>query len=53
MIEFPPEFYGLVAALWATYQPTVLIWMAVMFAAVVIMATAVLIWNILRPILGR
>jgi hypothetical protein len=31
MIEFPPEFYGLVEALWSTYQPAIWVWLALMF----------------------
>jgi hypothetical protein len=50
MIEFPPEFFGMVAALWATYQPAIWIWMALMFSAVVIFAVGIIAWNIIRRI---
>jgi hypothetical protein len=52
-MEFPPEFFGLVAALWNTYQPAILIWMGLMFGAVVALATGIVLWNILHPILNR
>jgi len=53
LMEFPPEFFGLVAALWNTYQPAILIWMGLMFGAVVALATGIVLWNILHPILNR
>ena len=53
MIEFPITFYALVAALWDTYQPTILIWMIVMFAIVVLLATGIFLSQVMRPILGR
>jgi hypothetical protein len=51
MIEFPPEFFGMVAALWQTYQPAIWIWMALMFSAVVIFAFGIVTWNIVRRII--
>ena len=53
LMDFSPEFFALVAALWATYQPTILIWFGLMFGMVVMVATAVMLWYILRPILNR
>jgi hypothetical protein len=50
MIEFPPEFYGMATAFWITYQPTILIWMAIMFSAVVLLAFGIIAWNIIRRI---
>lgn len=49
-MEFPPEFFGLVAALWTVYQPAILIWMGLMFAAVSLLSFGIVIFNILRPI---
>ena len=51
MIEFPPEFLGMAAALWATYEPAVWIWLALMFAAIVILAIGLVAWNVIRRIL--
>ena len=51
-MEFPPEFFGLVAALWNTYQPAILIWMGLMLGVVVVLATAIVLWSILRPIIS-
>lgn len=48
MIEFPPEFYGMVSALWSTYQYTILIWMLVMFAGVALLALGIVISNVVR-----
>ena len=53
MTEFSPEFYGMVAALWATYQPVILIWFGMMFSAVTLFGFGILVWNIIRPILNR
>jgi hypothetical protein len=50
MIEFPPEFYGMVAALWATYQYTIVIWLALMFGCVLFFGFGIIAWNIIRPI---
>lgn len=47
-MEFPIEFFALCAALWATYQPTILIWFVVMFAMVVILSTGILFWYVSR-----
>ena len=49
MIEFPPEFYGMVAALWATYQYTIVIWLALTFGAVMVLGFSILIWNLVHP----
>jgi hypothetical protein len=48
MIEFPPEFYGLVEALWSTYQPAIWVWLALMFSAVVILGFIVVAYSIVR-----
>lgn len=50
MIVFKPEFHALVAALWETYQPTIWVWLALMFAAIVILGFGVVSWNVLRKI---
>jgi hypothetical protein len=50
MIEFPPEFYGLVAAMWATYQPAIFVWMALMFSAVVLFGFGIVAWSVIRNI---
>jgi hypothetical protein len=50
MISFPPEFYGLVNALWATYQYAILIWMALTFAGVVVIGLGIVIYNTLHGI---
>lgn len=50
MIEFPAEFYGLVAALWSTYSPAIWIWMALMFSAVVLLGLGVVAWSVIRRI---
>jgi hypothetical protein len=49
-ISFPPEFFGMVAALWSTYQPAIWIWLAIMFSAVVIFGVVIIAWNIIRHI---
>jgi len=49
MIEFPPEFYGMVAALWSTYQYTIVIWLALTFGAVMVLGFSILIWNLVHP----
>lgn len=51
-MEFPAEFFGLVAALWTVYQPAILIWMGLMFGVVVVFAAVIVVWNILSPILN-
>ena len=51
MPEFTPEFYGLVDALWSTYQPTIWIWLAFMFSAIVLIGMGVVAWNVLRKII--
>jgi hypothetical protein len=50
MIELPPEFFGLVEALWVTYQPAIWIWLAVMFSGVVLLGIGVVAWSIIRKI---
>jgi hypothetical protein len=50
MIEFPPEFHGMVAAFWSTYQYTIWIWMALMFTAIVLLGVGVIAWNIIRRV---
>jgi hypothetical protein len=50
MIEFPPQFFGLIAALWETYQPVIWIWFALMFAGVVILGFSVVVWSVVRRI---
>jgi hypothetical protein len=52
LMEFPPEFYGLVAALWATYQYTILIWFGLMFAGVLILAFGVIAWHVVKPVVS-
>jgi hypothetical protein len=48
MIEFPPEFYGLAEALWITYQPAILIWLGLMFTAVVFVGIGSVAYSIIR-----
>lgn len=50
MIEFPPEFYGMVTAFWSTYQYAIFIWMALMFAGVVILCIGLIVSNIVRVV---
>jgi hypothetical protein len=52
VIEFPPEFYGLVDALWSTYQPTIWVWMALMFSAFLILGVGVIAYNVIRRVTG-
>jgi hypothetical protein len=50
MIQFPPEFYGLVTALWSTYQYIILIWMALTFAGIAIIGFGAAAWKIVRDL---
>lgn len=52
-MDFPPQFHGLVDALWATYQPTILLWFGAMFGIVLLFGTGIMIWFVLRNVLGR
>jgi hypothetical protein len=51
-MEFPPEFWALCSALWVTYQPTILIWFGVMFGMVVVLASAIMLYYIIRPLVS-
>ena len=53
MITFPPEFHGMVSALWTVYQPAILVWMALMFCVVLVIAFGIVGWNIVRSIWNK
>jgi hypothetical protein len=50
MIEFPPEFFGMVEALWVTYQYSILIWMAIMLGFVLLLGFVIIAYNIIEPL---
>jgi hypothetical protein len=50
MIEFPPEFYGMVAAFWNTYQYTILIWFGIMFSCIVVIGLGYILSNIVKSV---
>jgi hypothetical protein len=50
MIHFPPEFFGLVAALWSVYQFTIWIWFASTFSGIVLIGLGIIIWSVVKRI---
>jgi hypothetical protein len=48
MIDLPPEFYGMVTALWSTYQYTILIFMGFFLAGVMLLTFGIIAWQVVR-----
>ena len=47
-MDLPPEFYGLVSALWSTYQYAIMIWMACFFVGICIIGFVLVISRVLK-----
>jgi hypothetical protein len=53
MIAFPPEFFGMATGLWTVYWPVVFIWLFALVGMVMLAGVGLMIFFVIRPMLGK